>query len=94
MQKRFDWDEANTEHIARHRITPDEAEQVIMRDDALIARIESRKGEVRVVSLGQTTNGRYLTVVHTIRAGRVRVVTAFPMNRSQRRFYEESKKGR
>jgi hypothetical protein len=25
----FDWDQANTEHIARHRVTPAEAEQVI-----------------------------------------------------------------
>jgi len=25
---RFDWDEANVEHIARHNVTPQEIEQV------------------------------------------------------------------
>ncbi len=94
MPQRFDWDEANAEHIARHQITPDEAEQVIMRDDTMVARIEDRKGEARTVSLGQTDNGRYLAVVHTIRGAKIRVATAFPMNRSQRRFYEKNKKSR
>lgn len=92
MLTRFDWDDANTEHIARHKITPDEAEQIISGDDALVVRIESRKGEVRSVCLGRTAKGRYLGVVHTVRGAMIRVVTAFPMNRSQRRLYEESKK--
>jgi uncharacterized protein len=92
MPTRFDWDDANTEHIARHKITPDEAEQVISGDDALVVRIETKKGEVRSVCMGRTATGRYLAVVHTVRGARIRVVTAFPMNRSQRRLYEENKK--
>ena len=26
----FDWDSANIDHIARHRVTPEEAEQVML----------------------------------------------------------------
>jgi hypothetical protein len=29
---RFDWDESNTDHIARHGVTPVEAEEVIAGD--------------------------------------------------------------
>jgi len=28
----FDWDEANIGHVARHRVLPEEAEQVILGD--------------------------------------------------------------
>ena len=28
----FDWDEANIEHVACHRVLPEEAEQVILND--------------------------------------------------------------
>ena len=28
----FDWDEANVSHVARHKVSPEEAEQVILND--------------------------------------------------------------
>jgi len=28
----FDWDDANVHHVERHRVAPEEAEQVIMND--------------------------------------------------------------
>jgi uncharacterized protein len=88
---RFDWDAANREHIALHHVTPDEAEQVIMNNASLIVKIQSRKGEMRSVCLGLTAKGRYLGVVYTKRALMTRVVTAYPMNRSQRKVYHETK---
>jgi hypothetical protein len=91
MIRRFDWDVANREHIARHHVTPDEVEQVIMNRDSLIVKIESRKGETRTVCLGLTKKGRYLAAVYTKRGEMTRVVTAFPMNRSQRKLYGETK---
>src|ERR1017187_9949308 len=47
----FDWDQANTEHIARHRVTPAEAEQVI---SGASLPIETGSGEERHTELGQT----------------------------------------
>ena len=31
-QMEFDWDEANTGHVARHNVQPVEAEEVILND--------------------------------------------------------------
>ena len=91
MSGRFDWNAANREHLARHHVTPDEAEQVIMNSASLIVKIQSRKGETRSVCLGLTAKRRYLAIVYTKRGEMARVVTAFPMNRSQRKLYDETK---
>lgn len=40
----FDWDDANTAHLARHRITRDEAEQVFL---ALRSQLRLKSGVVR-----------------------------------------------
>lgn len=73
----FDWDQANTDHIARHRVTPAEAEEVIS-GASLPIETEDRGGEQRHTELGQTDAGRLLVVVWTWRQRRIRVVTAFP----------------
>lgn len=86
----FDWDEANVGHIARHGITPVEAEGVIRAADVVAENI--RQGESRAVVVGETASGRTLVVVFTRRGDRIRVVTAYPANRSQRARYR--KRGR
>lgn len=78
----FEWDDANTEHIARHNVDPDEAEQ-ILQNRPVIRR--SRSG--RYVAIGQTDEGRYLVVVFEVyRGGRTRVVTARPAQPEERRL--------
>jgi uncharacterized DUF497 family protein len=59
MEARFDWNEANTAHIARHGITPSEAEQVVS-GAALPIETEGRGGEERYTELGETASGRLL----------------------------------
>lgn len=55
--RRFDWNDANIEHIARHNVTPDEAEEAFL--DALF-----RKGrDGRLLVYGVTDPGRFLLVV-------------------------------
>jgi len=44
------------------------------------------------VVLGQTDAGRLINAVYTERRERIRAVTAFTMNRRERKFYEEFKK--
>lgn len=84
--KRFDWDDANIEHLARHTVTLDEAEETFI--DALF-----RKGrDRRLLVYGVTYAGRYLLVVAIIKPdGVVRVVTARDMSRSERRYYLREK---
>ncbi len=86
MEKRpdFDWDQANTDHLARHGVEPAEAEQVLA-NNPLIMQAGERQGELRTACLGRTDAGRPLIVVYTNRGARIRVVTAYPAKRKKRR---------
>ena len=72
----FDWDAENTKHLAAHKVTPVELEQVLS-DDPLNLDYESVDNEERYRSV-LTSRGRILSVVWTVRNGKVRAVTAFP----------------
>jgi len=85
----FDWDEANTEHIRRHGVTPDEAEQAV-RNDPLELGAAFHENELRRMLIGPTDAGRLLTVVLTERKDKFRVVTVHPASRKQRKLYESS----
>jgi uncharacterized DUF497 family protein len=82
----FDWDERNIEHLALHQISPAEAEQVVL-NRPVDLESELRNGEERVPHIGETDAGRILTVVTTMRGKKVRVVTAWPANKSYRRYF-------
>ncbi|WP_347489189.1 BrnT family toxin [Desulfoscipio sp. XC116] len=79
---KFNWDDKNINHIARHNITPDEAEEAFL--DALF-----RKGrEGRLLVYGVTDPGRFILVVAGLKSdGVVRVITARDMTQSERRYY-------
>jgi uncharacterized protein len=85
----FDWDEANIGHLARHRVLPEEAEQVILGDPVDLG-MEIVKGEERYLNLGATERGRILLVMTTWREHRVRMVAAFePIKRLIQFYYQE-----
>jgi len=84
----FDWNAANVEHIARHGITPQEAEEAV-RIEPLDADVQRHNGEARVLCFGRTKSGRLLTVLYTERLGRIRVVTAYEMTKRQQQLYFE-----
>jgi uncharacterized protein len=77
----FDWDDANRDHIARHQVSSEEAEQVID-NDPLDLDAQTFDGEERTPSIGRTDRGRFLVVITTLRDCRIRVVTAFPAPKS------------
>ena len=82
----FDWDERNIAHLKRHRVTPEEFEQVIL-SDPFELEYQVGVGEERYKALGMTVEGRILAVVWTPREGRVRAVTAYPAGRSLRKVF-------
>jgi len=88
----FDWDAANLGHIARHGITPEEAEQVVS-GAAFPLESEERGGERRHTELGETADGRLLIVAWTWRKERIRIITAFPANRKWRALWKRIQKG-
>ena len=87
----FDWDELNREHLKSHRVSPQEFEQVIG-NDPLGLEYQLESGEERYKSLGVTAKGRALIVVWTLREGKVRAVTAYPVGRSYEKLYREMRR--
>ena len=90
MGLEFDWDECNIRHIARHGVIPEEAEQAI-RNNPLDLGAQTVNGEERFLSLGLTNRGRLLVVATTMRASKVRVVTAYAAGRKLALLYTREK---
>ena len=86
----FVWDAENLSHIARHKISQEEAEQVIQNDPLDLER-QILNGEEHFLHLGETLARRILFVVVTERDDLLRVVTAFAADRKARRFYSLKK---
>jgi hypothetical protein len=87
---RFDWDQANTEHIASHHVTPEEVEQVFANDEMDID-YDVTGGEERWTVLGQTDQMRVLIVVFMMRDEFVRTVTAYEAGARARAEYLAAK---
>ena len=84
----FDWDDENTRHLAAHQLTRAEFEQV-MNNDPLDRDFEVIEGEGRYRSVGLTSGGRLLSVVWTVRKGKLRPVTAFPASPPDKKAFLE-----
>ena len=81
---RFDWDEANVGHIARHGVAPEEVEQAFANHPLIVLAGHKRSGEERVLCAGLTDKGRPLQFAYTMRGERVRIITAHTAKRKVR----------
>lgn len=90
VEVRFEWDEANTKHLARHGIRPAEFEQA-MRNDPVLFDYDNVEGEDRWTGIGATDALRTLIVSSTIRHGRIRAITAFDAGKQRAREFWERK---
>lgn len=81
---KFDWDPANIDHIARHKVEPEEG----CRTPAALPFAAHRgpHGQPRFGVLGATEAGRVLVVLEE-RQDRLRVVTARPATEAERARY-------
>ena len=88
----FQWDEGNSsKNWARHGIGQTEAEQIFVdRPVVVIGDVAHSGTEARYFSFGRTDGGRLLTVVFTVRGQLLRVISARPMSRRERRGYAEA----
>ncbi len=89
---RFDWDAENRKHIAAHRVTSEEVEQVIL-NHPVDLEYQTEQGEGRVVQLGETAEGRILIVVSTLTSGGIRTITAWPAKDRLRRYWRSLQLG-
>lgn len=88
----FQWDEGNSSKIwKRHQVSQTEAEQVFVnRPVVVIDDPGHSEVEARYFAFGRTDAGRLLTVVFTLRSSFLRVISARPMSRRERRRYGQA----
>ncbi|TRD17295.1 BrnT family toxin [Palleronia caenipelagi] len=84
----FEWDdEKNQRNIEKHGVSFELAIQIF--DHPRLDRVDDRRdyGETRTISLGIVENVVVLTVVHTARDGRTRLISARRASRKERALY-------
>lgn len=92
MPLSFEWDEQKARvNVAKHGVSFEEASTVF--GDPLSLTIPDpahSQTEDRFVVLGQSHRRRLLVVVHTGRGDNIRIISARPASRRERKNYEES----
>lgn len=87
----FDWDFANLDHIARHKVEPEEAQEVV--NDPAVLETPAHRGPLgqrRYGLIGATEAGRVLVIFYELRGERIRVVTVRAATPEERtRYYSE-----
>jgi len=88
----FDWDKGNhNKNWKKNKVTNEEAEQIFFNEPLII--FEDRrhsKVETRLVAYGKTDEYRLLTVVFTLRQGKIRVISARNQSKIERKMYENA----
>lgn len=81
--KGLNWNQQREEHILRHRISPDEVDEVVFGKHY---DVKTKQGRYRLI--GQTENGRYLVIVLELgNYGWFDPVTARDATQNERRLY-------
>lgn len=91
-QFEFDWDDGNrTKNHSKHGVTVEEVEAVFRSRMALPLgiQIKPQADEQRLGLVGPSHLGRLLQVAFTLREGKVRVISARPAHRKEKKSYEE-----
>lgn len=87
----FEWDELkNRKNIEKHGVSFEQASQIFegFTLDAIDDRFDY--GEERTISIGTISGIAIVTVVHTDRSGRCRIISARPAKKSERNIYNEA----
>ena len=87
----FEWDEANIEHVARHNVIPEEAEEVFFdKNNALDEDIKHSTVEKRFIIIGKTQKGRLLYQIFTRRGDKLRVISSRDINKKEVNLFEKA----
>ena len=88
----FDWDKGNLDkNWHKHKVAVKECEQTFFNKPLKIyLDREHSRGEKRFLAYGQTNTKRELTIIFTIRAGKIRIISARNQNKKERHVYENS----
>ena len=86
----FEWDESkNRANIAKHGVSFERARRIF--EGRVVTWVDARRayGEVREISIGFVDGVLLLAVVHTVRSGNIRIFSARPAKRKERKLHDE-----
>ena len=89
---RFEWDSGNNlKSILKHGVSAAEVEEIFSLGMLLPLGIQIQPlvNEARFAVIGPTSTNRVLTVVFTLRNGKVRPISGRPAHKKERESYEE-----
>ncbi|MFN7904215.1 MAG: BrnT family toxin [Pseudobdellovibrionaceae bacterium] len=88
----FDWDQGNsTKSLQKHKISSASAEQAIVNRDLLVPlgiQVAPVTNEPRFGALGTDFSDKKISLCFTISEGRIRIISARPMSKIERKNYE------
>ena len=86
----FEWDKANIAHIAKHNVSPQEAEDIFFdKNNVTDEDLKHSFVEPRFLIIGRTSKKRILYQVFTIRGTKIRVISSRDINRKEVQLYEK-----
>jgi uncharacterized protein len=87
----FDWDSGNVDkNLTAHGVKNSESEEVFFNDPLIVfTDVKHSQEETRYYCLGRTNELRKLFVVFTLRAERIRIISARDMHKKERYTYEK-----
>jgi len=89
---RFEWDKGNiNKSFKKHKISPNEAEEIFLDEHLKIIKdIKHSQEERRLIALGKTFSEKQLFIVYTVRGEKIRIISARPMDKKERSYYEKT----
>jgi len=86
----FEWDSGNrSKNWKRHKVTTRECEEIFFSGALPVGvQVDPPADEPRYAVIGETSPGRRLFVVFTLRHGRIRIVSARPATRQEEQDYD------
>jgi uncharacterized DUF497 family protein len=89
----FEWDDKKAAANAiKHGVAFTEAGTIFGDDQSItIPDFKHSQKEPRFITMGMSQNARLLIVIHTERGNRLRVISARPASRKERKQYEKAK---
>lgn len=87
----FEWDkDKNRTNIEKHGVSFEQASRMFEGFTLTVIDDRFEYGEVREISIGMIDGIAYLTVAHTDRSGIIRIISARPARKNERKRYEEA----
>jgi uncharacterized DUF497 family protein len=92
MPLRFEWDSRKAHsNLGKHGVGFEEAATIFGDPLSLtISDPDHSLNEMRYITMGKALTGKLLVVVHTHRGDNIRLISARPVSRRERKYYEEN----